>query len=158
MISVLLSLFISLSAQARITVAFLEVRDYNGKVVQLEPGGQFAHVAISYKDGWLHAHPVRGVEFIHRKTLERIGAIKVGISLPNAPEITEAIANKYLGKAYDSEFSWTDDKMYCSELVAKILGFPPEPMYFDPKLWPPQYDALNGLPGISPDDLYERLK
>ena len=27
---------------------------------------------------------------------------------------------KYLGKSYDTAFSWTDDKMYCSELVYKI--------------------------------------
>ena len=29
--------------------------------------------------------------------------------------------NKYLGKAYDLEFNWSDDKFYCSELVWKIF-------------------------------------
>lgn len=31
-----------------------------------------------------------------------------------------AVANTFEGKAYDSQFSWSDEKMYCSELVWKI--------------------------------------
>lgn len=30
--------------------------------------------------------------------------------------------NKYIGKKYDTSFSWTDDRMYCSELVYKIYA------------------------------------
>ena len=29
---------------------------------------------------------------------------------------------KYIGKSYDTSFSWTDDRMYCSELVYKIYA------------------------------------
>ncbi len=29
-------------------------------------------------------------------------------------------ADKMVGKAYDSAFGWSDDKIYCSELVWKI--------------------------------------
>jgi uncharacterized protein YycO len=29
---------------------------------------------------------------------------------------------KYLGRPYDILFSWTDDKLYCSELVWKIYN------------------------------------
>jgi hypothetical protein len=28
--------------------------------------------------------------------------------------------NKYMGKNYDSYFEWSDDRIYCSELVWKI--------------------------------------
>ena len=30
------------------------------------------------------------------------------------------IGKKYLGKSYDLQFEWSDDKIYCSELVWKI--------------------------------------
>ena len=30
------------------------------------------------------------------------------------------IGERYMGKAYDIHFEWTDDKIYCSELVWKI--------------------------------------
>ena len=29
---------------------------------------------------------------------------------------------KYIGKSYDTSFSWTDERMYCSELVYKIYA------------------------------------
>lgn len=30
------------------------------------------------------------------------------------------LGKKYLGKSYDLTFEWSDDKMYCSELIWKI--------------------------------------
>jgi uncharacterized protein YycO len=32
----------------------------------------------------------------------------------------QAIGNQFLGKNYDITFEWSDDKIYCSELVWKI--------------------------------------
>jgi uncharacterized protein YycO len=51
------------------------------------------------------------------------------------------IAKKYLGKQYDSFFNWSDEKLYCSELVWKIykkglnieLGTPKKMKEFDLK-------------------------
>ncbi len=51
------------------------------------------------------------------------------------------IAKKYLGKQYDSFFNWSDEKLYCSELVWKIykkglnieLGAPKKMKEFDLK-------------------------
>ncbi len=51
------------------------------------------------------------------------------------------IAKKYLGKQYDSFFNWSDEKLYCSELVWKIykkglnieLGAPKKIKEFDLK-------------------------
>ena len=33
------------------------------------------------------------------------------------------IASQQLGKEYDDEFNWSDEKMYCSELVYKIYYY-----------------------------------
>jgi uncharacterized protein YycO len=35
-------------------------------------------------------------------------------------EKMEKIGDSYLGKHYDSNFNWSDDEMYCSELVYKV--------------------------------------
>ena len=51
------------------------------------------------------------------------------------------IANEFLGKQYDSLFNWSDEKLYCSELVWKIyqkglnigLGTPKKIKEFDLK-------------------------
>jgi hypothetical protein len=144
-------------AHAGVKVAFLEFYTPDGRLIQLEPDGRFAHVAISYGEGWLHAHPFRGVEVISSESLAKMGKIASVVSIPQLKEIPEKMAVQFLGKPYDAEFSWSDDRIYCSELIAKIFGLKPEPMHFDPRLWPKRYQALEGLPGLSPDKVYRRL-
>ena len=151
-------MFTSSFAKADVKVAFIEFYTHDGKLVQLEPNGRFAHIAISYRDGWLHAHPWRGVEWISTENLAKMGKIADVVDLSSAREVSEATADRYLGKPYDSDYSWSDDKIYCSELVAKILNLSPEPMHFDPKLWPEKFWKFEGLPGLSPDKIYKRLK
>lgn len=147
----------ALSASAGVQVAFLEFYSPEGQLIQLEPGGRFAHVAISYRGGWLHSHPFRGVEVISTEALAKMGKITSVVNIPQLKEIPDATAARFLGKPYDAEFSWSDEKVYCSELIAKIFGLRPEPMHFDPKLWPERYRKLEGLPGLSPDKVYRRL-
>lgn len=51
----------------------------------------------------------------------------------------DQICESYLGKNYDSQFNWSDEEMYCSELVWKVynqvagvrIGEPKELQYFD---------------------------
>ena len=143
-------------AQARVQVAFVEIRRPDGTLVQLEPGGRFAHLAISYRGQWLHSHPYRGVELINTNDLAKMGTLAVKITLP-AMEPSDGMVKGLVGLPYDREYSWSNERMYCSELVAKILQLKPSPMYFDPKLWPKEYQKLNGQLGISPDDIYRIL-
>ena len=143
---------------ASVNVAFLELRTYDGKVVQLEPNGQFAHMAISYHGNWLHSHPYRGVEIISQEELEKIGNIKAIVAIPEIDSLNESLVDNYLGKPYDSSFSWSDDKIYCSELIAKILKINPLPMKFESKFWPEKFHKLKGKFGISPDDIFKYLK
>jgi len=143
-------------AFAGFEVSFLEVQDSKGEVVQLEPDFPYAHVVISLNGKVLHSHPRTGVSWVEPKELKRFGTIKETISVELAEEMFKQIEN-WIGRPYDSQFSWGDDSFYCSELVAKILGVPPEPMHFDPHLWPPQFAELEGELGISPGKIYRKI-
>ncbi len=139
-------------AYADTKIAFLELRTYDGKILQLEPNGRFAHVAISYGDKWLHAHPLRGVELVNLSILEKVGKIKAVVSV-SVNSLSDNAVKRFLGKPYDSQFSWTDEGIYCSELIAKLLGIAPKPMRFRGPYWPAEYRKREGEPGISPDEL-----
>lgn len=154
---IFLALLQPLSAQAEITVAFIEARWPDGKLVQLEQHGRFYHVAISYKGGWLHAYPTKGVERIEAHELSKVGYVAEYITLKGSPDLTEAQVQKFLGKPFDRTYSWEDGSYYCSELIAKILGLEPKPMDFPKDTWPESYWKYQGRPGISPDDVYQQL-
>ncbi len=154
----ILGLLFSLSSQASVEVAFLELRTYSGELVQLEPGGKFAHIAIRYHDAWLHAYPYRGVEVVSEEKLKRIGTIKEIIAVSGLESLDENRVKYFLGKPYDLNFSWNDDEIYCSELIAKLLNIPPMPMRFDAAMWADAYQDKKGSLGISPDEIFEFLK
>jgi hypothetical protein len=137
-------------------VAFIEIRDYHNQIIQLEPNGRFAHVAISYNGQWLHAHPIRGVEIVSQKEIEKIGRFKSIVSLPDVNIETEKV-RRFLGKHYDAGYEWTEQSVYCSELVGKLLELAPEPMSFKASLWANRYLHMRGQPGLSPDDVYRIL-
>lgn len=135
-------------------VAFLEVRDARGKLVQLEKNGQFAHVAIRARGLWLHAHPYRGVELVSQDVLERTGTLKLIVTTPGPAEPGDEVIRQFLGKPYDHDYTWGDDKIYCSELVAKILHLQPEKMKFAGEVWKNQIHRPQNQLGLSPDDLF----
>ena len=138
-------------------VAFLEVRDARGNLVRVEPNFPWAHMAVSIDGGWLHAHPAAGVEWVSGAKLENYGRIAHVITVPNWFKPRLDLVDGFIGQGYDQEFSWNNQALYCSELVAKTLGIAPVPMVFDPQLWPRSYLRFNGLPGISPGLVYRRL-
>ncbi len=140
-----------------VKVAFLEVRDARGIQVRVEPNFPWAHMAISMDGGWLHAHPAAGVEWVSGAKLENYGRIAHVMTVPTWFKPRLDLVEDFIGQPYDRDFSWNNNALYCSELVAKTLGIPPAPMVFDPLLWPRSYSRLNGLPGISPGLVYRRL-
>lgn len=153
----MLFLILPIISNAAIEVAFIEVRDRNGKLVQLEPDGRFAHIAISYHGKWLHSHPYRGVELVDEKELLKIGSIGETTVVSSTKDLDSTLVSALIGRPYDREFSWTNESYYCSELVAKLLDIPPEPMDFSSPIWPKEYQKLNGQLGSSPDDIYRAL-
>lgn len=152
-LSLIIILFSHISF-AETQIAFVEMRDSQGNIHQLEPGGRFSHIAISYQGRWLHAHPYRGVELVDSADLEKIGSLTL-VSVPNYKELTSKNILQYLGKPYDSSFSWDADGFYCSELVGKILGMAPEPMNFQAIIW--KDTKPNRSVGLSPDDIFRKI-
>ncbi|NBX76310.1 MAG: hypothetical protein EBQ92_07130 [Proteobacteria bacterium] len=141
---------------AQLEVAFLEVKNAKGEIVQLEPDFPYAHVVILWDDKALHSHPRTGVAWSNPSDLDQFGTIKETLSIEPIEDF-EQLIERWIGHPYDSRFSWEDDAFYCSELVAKVLGLSPEPMHFDPNLWPPSFSELEGKPGISPGKIYRKI-
>lgn len=151
-----LSAFSARPTQA-LEIAFLRLQQRNGQLIYLEPGVPYSHVAISYRGQWLHTSPAKNrVEIV--ATLAEIGGVEIILSNPDAAELQPAQVEPWLGLPYDREYDWSNnDKLYCTELVAKLLGIPPSPMAFDAFLWPAHYLTKNGLPGLSPSELFAEL-
>ena len=140
-----------------VEVLFLEVTNPQGETIYLEPGFPYAHVVLSVGNRLFHSHPKTGVSEISQSELKDYGQPKE-ILLVNPEKLNESLLSWSIGRGYDSEFNWSDERFYCSELVAKVIGMLPEPMHFDPELWPPSFQNFEGLPGISPGKIYSRLK
>lgn len=139
-------------------VGWIELRNFQGETVQLEPEFYYAHIAIQIGNQWLHAHPQRGVEVVSRRKIEEFGKIKeVWASYDEDTSYVNKI-NFYLGRSFDNQFSWSDEKLYCAELVAKLLQIAPTPMHFDLDFWSQWYQQFEGKPGSSPSKIYRELK
>ena len=151
---ILFLVFFTPLAYSDVKLAFFQVYKPDGSVVQLEKGGVFAHVAISVKGGWLHAHPNRGVEIVRNLNDVGFKDFKIEILSSNRPPILYRDNKNYYGLPYDSSYSWDESKVYCSELIAKILGLKPFPMSFDSEIWGASHPE-KGQVGISPDEVYE---
>lgn len=60
--SLFLTYFFIISASAQTKLVFFKVYKPDGRLLQLEKEGTFAHLALQVPGGWLHAHPLRGFE------------------------------------------------------------------------------------------------
>jgi hypothetical protein len=132
-------------------------KDQSGKVLQYEPGGEFYHVAISFKGYWLQSLPPNGVGLVDTATLQKLGEVTI-VPLFGAKPLDEREVAKYMGRPFDFDFGWGDSKIYCAELIAKLLHIEPTPMDFSSSVWPKHYRKKQGQLGISPDDIYKALK
>jgi hypothetical protein len=148
-------LFLGINSLAQTQIAFIEIRDPQGKVHQLEPGGRFSHIAISYQGKWLHTHPYYGVQLVMTSELEKMGQLTL-VEIPRQSELLPDELQKYMGRPYDSGFSWESEGYYCSKLVGKILHLPPEPMNFSAAAWNHKLHPRDNL-GLSPDDIFRTV-
>jgi hypothetical protein len=145
-------------------VALIKLYDNTGMLIQLEREGRYAHTAILINGRWMHAGPRNGVEFISTLDDMKLDGMygprgfDVDIFFNfNQDSPSKEFINKFIGNPYDPEFNWKDGETYCSELIAKALGIPPEPMEFDDVLWGGDYTSRRDELGISPDDLIKPL-
>jgi hypothetical protein len=127
---------------------------HGGRLMQLEPGGRFSHVAIEFKGQWLHAHPARERPEV-TDAIEHFGRNPVHLANPEFPEPTDAQVATYLNKNYGYELEWRDgdDTTYSARLVGELLGIRPRPAYFLAEIWG-RFVGQGGL-GLSPDDIFE---
>lgn len=153
-------LFLSVSSSfAKTRIAFLELYDRHGRLVQYEPGGRFAHTAIQFDeigDKWLNAYPGEGVAIVSWEDLEHRGVIAEVIEIPQDIRLSEV--KPYMGLPFDFWYSWSDDALYCTELIGKLLNIPTHPMKFNKQVWPKNYWHLEGTLGLSPDSVYAWAK
>lgn len=152
----LLLIAFSTSAFAKTRIAFLELYDAKGEFVQYEPGGRFAHTAIQFDDigdKWLNAYPGEGVAIVSWEDLQHRGVIADIVEIPQEVKLSQV--KPYLGRPFDFWYSWSDEAFYCTELIGKLLKVPTHPMRFNKKVWPKHYWALEGTPGLSPDNLWQ---
>jgi len=102
------------------------------KAIQLATHSPYSHVGIIYEqkgDFWVY-EAIEPVQLTPLKTWIKRGkkGKYVVKRLKNASTILtqevlkkmKAVGEKYMGKHYDLYFEWSDDNIYCSELVWKI--------------------------------------
>lgn len=102
------------------------------KAIQLATHSKYSHMGIIYKKGekyWVYeaVQPVKLTplaEWIQRGenghyVIKRLKNAQQ-ILTPNILQKMQNIGNQHKGKHYDIHFEWSNDKIYCSELVWKI--------------------------------------
>ena len=102
------------------------------KAIQLATKSKYSHCGLIYKDG-NEFYVFEAVQPVKRTPLDKwIARGKDGKyvikRLKNADQVLtpatltkmKQVGNKFNGKNYDLTFEWSDDKIYCSELIWKI--------------------------------------
>ena len=136
-------------------VVFMEVHK-DGQVIQLEPNGRFYHVAIRYKDQWLHAHTHRGVDLV--KHIKPYGDRFVLVRNSSVPDPGPEFVTQWLGKPFDRGYHWDNPlATYCTRLIADFFGVEPQVMLFQAPHWAQHFTRHSREKGLSPDELYEAL-
>ncbi|MBK8555437.1 MAG: YiiX family permuted papain-like enzyme [Lewinellaceae bacterium] len=102
------------------------------KAIQLATKSRYSHCGIGYKEG-KNFYVFEAVQPVKRTPLKRwIARGKGGkyvikrlknadqVLTPSALAKMKTIGNQFLGKNYDGTFEWSDNKIYCSELIWKM--------------------------------------
>lgn len=93
----------------------------------------------------------------HKQALSKIkklGDIRIEIS---DSLINEPALEAEMGKSFDFNFEWDNNKTYCAKLVGKALNMKPTPMNFAGThyaIFKPDWLKRHD-PGLSPDQIYK---
>lgn len=102
------------------------------KAIQLATGSKYSHCGIVYKQGgdfyvFEAIQPVKStplIEWIERGKDKKyvVKRLKNAERVLNEKSLLKMkdIGNQFTGKDYDLNFEWSDNKIYCSELIWKI--------------------------------------
>lgn len=113
-------------------ILFHTSKSYQSKAIQLATNSKYSHMGIIYENHgqffvYEAVQPVKLtpiIEWINRgenghyviKRLKNADQVLTKSTLAQMKQI----GKQFEGKSYDIYFEWTDDKIYCSELVWKI--------------------------------------
>lgn len=112
-------------------IIFQDINSEQGVAVKLATESEFSHVAVVVEhDGELQVleavQPVRIIDIESwikqgENSMYKVGRLKNDsiLSKENLALLRTA-GKQYLNKNYDGYFNWSDDKIYCSELVYKM--------------------------------------
>jgi hypothetical protein len=138
-------------------IVFQQTGGEQGRAVQLATGSPWTHVGILFKEGgqWMvyeavgpvlstpldvwSAHGADG----HWVAKRWVGAEKMDAAKLRA-QLHKAGA-RFQGLPYDLQFRWSDDRIYCSELVWKMYAEGPGVVLCKPK---PMRDHALGSPAV----------
>lgn len=113
-------------------IIFQTSKSSQSKAIQLATNSKYSHMGIIYEDGnqlyvYEAVQPVKLTKLEDwikrgensRYVVKRLKDSKEVLTTENVKKM-KAAGEKYRGKNYDIYFEWSDDKIYCSELVWKI--------------------------------------
>ena len=110
-------------------IIFHESRSAQSRAIQLATKSRYSHMGILYRDGdrWFVYEAVQPVkltpldEWIRRGKDGHFVVKRLRDPLAAATlRRMKAIGERYRGRGYDLYFEWSDERIYCSELVWKI--------------------------------------
>ncbi len=101
-----------------------------GEAIMLATKSKFSHCGILFKtkNKWYVYEAIQPVQvntleaFIQRGDGRRYVIKRLKTKNPLPIENMIAVAKTYMDKDYDLVFNWSDEEMYCSELVYKIYS------------------------------------
>ncbi len=115
-------------------IIFQTSKSSQSRAIQLATNSKYSHMGIIYRQGdkifvFEAVQPVkltpldswitRGAD--SKYVVKRLINSKTILTSENLSNM-RAIGDRFLGKEYDIYFGWSDDKIYCSELVWKIYN------------------------------------
>ncbi|HEY8269461.1 MAG TPA: hypothetical protein VIG33_01125 [Pseudobdellovibrionaceae bacterium] len=112
------------------------------------------HVALEYQGHLFEADPTFGGRSEPMAQVKKQGDLRIKIA---DGLINEDALEAELGRAFDFNFEWNNNKTYCAKLVGKALNMKPSPMNFAGTHYAivhPEWLQRHDL-GLSPDQIYE---
>ena len=112
-------------------IVFQDSESTQSKAIKLVTNSKYSHcgIVMNLNDEWMVLEAVQPVKVtpIDEWIAGGTEGQYVRKRLKNGKQLSVAVANKmwkigesYIGKNYDIFFDWSDDRLYCSELVYKI--------------------------------------
>ena len=113
-------------------IIFQTDKSKQSKAIQLSTHSQYSHVGVIFKERCTY-YVFEGTQPVKRTLLDTFITRGVGghyvikriknadlILTPTIIDKMKGLCQKFEGKNYDLTFEWSDDRIYCSELVWKV--------------------------------------